>query len=506
MQNKCDVLINSLTSVDQGLGNARIRCAKLDEENGLITVEVISDVAIQLEGAKFIEENIIKNIPDLYSVKVECHKSVADASILKRAILQFIEKFYSSVSHLIEQNDVQIFTSNNKFIYEIKVDDFTYNYLMRTAFISELNEHIYRNYVSSVEGSLKLTQKVQEKAVYEEFSVSESELQISDIRRYKVLGVEKTCDDTFYDVATYIIDGINEIGTLYFACIVESVEEKVTKNGKPFFVITLNDKTSKVSGRFFTADKNKLKKIQKISEGSNVIIRGENELFNEHVNLTIKGFHFCEFPKDFTPKEKPSKPVPERYVLIKPKKVETFEQSDFFSGLVPLPQDVLDTVYTAVDIETTGTDVLNDKITEIGAVKIINGKIVEEFQTLVNPQVPIPERIVDLTGIDDNLVKDSPIIDDVYGDFFKFISGTTFIAHNAEFDFRFLYNVGKKLGYVLTNEVVDTLELSRKKLPFLKRHKLNYICEHYNIELHHHRALSDAYGAGEAFLRLKREK
>ena len=506
MQNKCDSLINSLKNADQSIGNARIKSAKLNEENNLITVEIISDVAVPSDSVIFLEQSIKNNLPKNFNVKVECHKSIADASILKRAIYHFIVSYYSSISHTVTVDDVCIFNSAHKFIYEIKVNDFAYNYLARTAFIAELNEYLFRNYTNTVDGSLKMTIKCEEPAVYEEYSVNESELTESSVRRLKVLCVEKTCDDIVYDIATYIADGINELGTVYFAGVVETIEEKVTKNGKPFYVITLNDKTSRVSGRFFTADKNKLKKIQKISEGSNIIIRGENELFNEHVNLTIKGFHFCEFPNNFIPKEKPSKPVPERYAIVKPKQVESVEQSDFFSGVVSLPQDVLNNVYTVVDIETTGTDVANDKITEIGAIRIENGKISQEFHTLVNPEIPIPARIVELTGIDDNMVKDSPKLEEVYADFFKFVNKTTFVAHNADFDFRFLYNAGKKLEYVLTNEVLDTLELSRKKLPFLKRHKLNIVCEHYGITFHHHRALSDAYATAELFLKLKREK
>lgn len=506
MQNKCDNLLDFLKNADTSLGNARIKCAELDEENKVVTVHIISDVAILDDSVSFIETSIQKNIPSSYGVVVKCQKSIADASILKRAIFQFIGTNFSSISHVVTIDDIVIFTSGKKLIYEVNVSEFAYNYLMRTAFISELNEYLFRNYVNEVEGSIKITSKEEESPVYEEYSVNENEIQSSATRYLKVLNVEKTCDDTLYDVAPYIVDALEDLGTVYYAGIVENVEERQTKNGKPFFVITLNDKTAKVSGRFFTADKNKIKKIERIGEGSEIIIRGENELFNEHINLTIKGFHFCEFPKNFVPKEKPSKPVPDRYTLIKPNKIETFEQSNFFSGASMLPQEVLNNVYTVVDIETTGTDVVNDKVTEIGAVKIIDGKIAEEFHTLVNPEIPIPTRIVELTGIDDNMVKNAPIIDDVYGDFFKFVSGTIFVAHNAEFDFRFLYNVGKKLGYVLTNKTEDTLELARKKLPFLKRHKLNFVCEHYGITFNHHRALDDAQATAEAFLKLKREK
>ena len=97
-----------------------------------------------------------------------------------------------------------------------------------------------------------------------------------------------------------------------------------------------------------------------------------------------------------------------------------------------------------------------------------------------------------------------PKIEDVYPDFIKFLGNAVFVAHNSDFDFRFLKNVGKPMGYYLSNEVEDTLIISRKKLPWLSNHKLNTVCANFNIEFRHHRALSDAFATAEAFIELSK--
>ena len=86
----------------------------------------------------------------------------------------------------------------------------------------------------------------------------------------------------------------------------------------------------------------------------------------------------------------------------------------------------------------------------------------------------------------------------------EFLGDSVFVAHNADFDYRFLKGAGKDLGYYLTNECEDTLLISRKKLTWLSNHKLNTVCDHFGIEFRHHRALSDAFATAEAFIELSK--
>ena len=156
-----------------------------------------------------------------------------------------------------------------------------------------------------------------------------------------------------------------------------------------------------------------------------------------------------------------------------------------------------------IDIETTGLDPKYDAITEIGAVKIKNRKVVDTFQTFVNPEIPIPEKITKLTGIDDSMVRDAPPINEVLDDLRNFCGDSALAAHNVPFDFGFINEKVKGLNWEINNPIIDTLALSRELIKDLKRHGLNYVAKYFGIALdNHHRAYHDAMATGEILIRL----
>ena len=164
----------------------------------------------------------------------------------------------------------------------------------------------------------------------------------------------------------------------------------------------------------------------------------------------------------------------------------------------------LDETFVVFDIETTGLSKENDKITEIGAVKIENGKIIDRFSTFVNPQRTLSEEIVKLTNITDEMLKDAPLIDIVLPQFLEFCGDSVLVAHNAGFDVGFIRNNAQVLHMPsVDNTVLDTVELSRTLLPELKKHKLNIVAEHLGVSLEgHHRAVHDAEATAKIFIKL----
>ena len=161
--------------------------------------------------------------------------------------------------------------------------------------------------------------------------------------------------------------------------------------------------------------------------------------------------------------------------------------------------------YCVVDIETTGLQFRTDKITEIGAIKIKNGEIVDTFSTLINPGVHIPEEISRLTGITDIMVKDSDDISAVMPKFLEFIGDNTLVAHNADFDIGFLRYNAESLGHEFKNENIDTLVLSRTLYPEFKKHRLDVIAHNLGIQVETaHRALDDVKTLNSIFEEMKK--
>ena len=154
-------------------------------------------------------------------------------------------------------------------------------------------------------------------------------------------------------------------------------------------------------------------------------------------------------------------------------------------------QDI-DTTYCVLDLETTGLSAKTEKITEIGIMKIKNGEVLEKFCEFVNPEKPIPQKVQEVTNITDDMVADSPTIEELFPKVLEFIKGSVLVAHNAAFDIGFLKNVAKGLGYEFDYTYVDTLPLARRLYPDLKKHKLGKIAEHLKIKVEvAHRALDD---------------
>lgn len=162
----------------------------------------------------------------------------------------------------------------------------------------------------------------------------------------------------------------------------------------------------------------------------------------------------------------------------------------------------LDGTYVVFDLETTGFSAIKDKIIEIGAVKVEGGKITDRFSTFVNPGVPIPFRITQLTGITDQMVMEAPGIETVLPQFLEFIGEAALVAHNASFDVGFVEQNCRYQDITPDFTSVDTVAMARILLPTLSKYKLNVVAGALHISLeNHHRAVDDAGATAEIFVR-----
>ena len=173
--------------------------------------------------------------------------------------------------------------------------------------------------------------------------------------------------------------------------------------------------------------------------------------------------------------------------------VEGYLVDDLQKLVTNSKNQVIESTCVVFDLETTGFSPTQNRIIEIGAVKVENGEITDRFSTFVNPQVPIPFRIEQLTSINDNMVMDAPTIEEVLPKFLDFIGDAVLAAHNASFDVSFIEENMRRQGLWRDFTYVDTVALARVLLPQLNRFKLDTVAKALHVQLqHHHRAVDDA--------------
>lgn len=156
--------------------------------------------------------------------------------------------------------------------------------------------------------------------------------------------------------------------------------------------------------------------------------------------------------------------------------------------------------YVALDLETTGLSPRDDRIIEIGAVKYCAGRRTEVFSCFVNPKIPIPERITEITGIDDDMVREALPIEEVLGSLLEFIGELPVLGHNIAFDYGFICQKAFDMKIRYRAQGIDTHRISRSILPQLESRSLERLCDYYSIvEEPRHRAFSDAAAAARLY-------
>ena len=327
-------------------------------------------------------------------------------------------------------------------------------------------------------------------------------------------------------------------------------ESRELRSGKFIYIFDMTDYTSSVTVKMFVEKKDFETISGAIKEGSCLKVRGEAQYDKFAKELAVMAFDVIEEEKDEKMDEAEEKRVelhlhsqmssmdgvtnvkdlvkraaqwgmkaiaitdhgvvqayPDAFAASKKNKIKIIYGVECYllDDQVPIVYHPnghsLEDEFVVFDLETTGLNSYKDRITEIGAVKIKGGKIVDKFSTFVNPGIPIPSFIVKLTGITDEMVADAPPIEQVMNEFLEFIQGSVLVAHNANFDVGFLRQNAKVMGEKIKNPVIDTLELCRKMFPELGKYKLNIIAKHLGIELeNHHRAVDDSLATAKIFI------
>lgn len=495
--------IDDIRSLDPTLTKIRLSSVEIDKKTASIKYVFICDQTV----SELLRDKIALEVEKITPKEFKEHivivkKIVTNAELINNEIYKFLSQNYPSISIFLKPTDVISDTSEELVKYTLRLTKDGVEYVKINGAIPKLSAHLERNFCSDFVGKTEEKENEETVSLLDEV-VFEGQLQRIEHRTVRVNEVVVIDDLGIGDRATYIEDITD--GDVVVSGIVTEISERTTKTGKPFFIIHIDDTTGRTSGVYFTK-KASYPHIKCIKVGDGIIARAKYGDYNGKKSLTFSAINRCSFPSDFVKKEKFKKSAPLNYSLIFPQPAESVSISSVFDNLDYTPEELIGQTFVVFDLETTGLEVSSNGITEIGAVKIVDGKITEHFTSLIKPDYPILPDNIAITGITPEMVKDAPKISSVIPDFMKFIDGATLVAHNADFDMKFLRRFADAEEYSVKNKVLDTMIISRNKLPSLRKHDLHTIAEYFGIVFRHHRALSDAYATAEAFIKLAKIK
>ncbi|MBQ7579417.1 MAG: ribonuclease H-like domain-containing protein [Clostridia bacterium] len=467
---------------------------------------------------------IMKNLPAGFVYTIKFVKNYINEDAVKDEINKFTQKNFPAFVYEFEalkQEDGLNYVS-------LKANTRLKIYVTNKNLENELKNYLHETFASDFEVKINY---IEDSSTEEVVVAEDLELAPQEVHEIKVSDANMLFGEKFGNSAGYIRDQIKNIGSDVVVCgkieYLKLSEVKSKKDDKKeeniaqeanqdetnepyvrkYLKFKLEDFTGSVSCIYF-ATKTTIDKVMQLEDGNTILVKGtmEENSFNNQPTLKIKSMAMCKLPENFK-EEKVYKTEPEHYKYCFPEPYVSKTQVDLFSVLSGAEEEVPEYLkkhdVVVFDFETTGLSATDCFIIEIGAVKIRNGKIIESFETFVNPQKHIDDDSTLIHGITDEDVKDAPIYPQALADFYKFTRNSTLVAYNIAFDYSFLSTYGEKAGYKFDNPQIDALKLATKNVHGTKNYKLKTVADHLGVLLDNaHRAVYDAIATAEVFIKL----
>ena len=457
----------------------------------------------------------------------------------------YLDKNYPSIANQIQSVNLK----DNKFEINILVDELSYEHALSHKINVEIEKYLKSEYANfdyncEIEQGQVFVENEKEKAITD-YTEESSDIYLN--RKIEFFNIVPLIGEfESGEKADYIKDKTSPEQSVVVCGKIQNIQEKVIKRKpkqinaeeqKPLeeaqkeegvasmeqldveaqgdlpkyqrklYKFTLADFTGSINCVFFSNKENQAK-IEKLDVGSVIVVRGnlENDEYSGGNTLKVKDIAYCSMPENLKEyveyrKEKPF------YEFVEPEKIVTYSQDSLlnFAEEKQVPVYLQNKTFVCYDFETTGLHYVNgDKIIEIGAVKIENGKITERFMSFVDPEKHIPEESSAISGIVDSDVQGAPTADKVLQDFYKWTRGAIIIGYNnINFDNIFLIGQGKDARWNFDNETDDVYRWAQKYVRGAKNYKLKTIADKLGVTLDNaHRAVYDALATAEVFIKI----
>ncbi len=487
--------------------NATIHKIVCNKRKKSASFYMITDKTYTKEDVNEVEKILQTAIPATFTLSIHIQKSIADAELIKNAILAFITK-QTLLSIFIQKEDISIIMDANNVICQLHSTESEYSYLQNNhTFLEELQEYLRSQFCNNIQ--IEYILDLQKENVMPKLQeVEDDSLEEQKIRTFAIEDFVAIDKKDIVQQATYIADCTFIAENLTICGEIIDIKLSISKAEKEYLRLTINDKSGIMQTCYFFKKRTK-EEIDKLQIGDFITCTGKNEIFNNTLSFTTQYINKGRYPQNFVPTVKKGRNVSANYKIVYPEKIVDYNQINIFEKEF-LPKEFVENSFVVFDIETTGlvNDPLTgkmDTVTEIGAVKIIDAEITEKFSVLIDPKRKLDPKIIALTGITDEMLIGQPTIDKVVGDFYKFCYGAVLVAHNIPFDFKFMKYYCEQENYILENKRIDTVTFAQEMLS-LANYKLNTVANHFNITFNHHRAFDDALTTAKIFIELVKLK
>lgn len=449
-----------------------------------------------------VEKAVRKIVPEVFDTHISYKKTYTEEKFIKRAVMDYVYREFPSIFSFFQNSDLIIDITGDGIKTYIYAEKYIYKFCINNCIEKALEEHLDCCFMENptvkvIEVPNKTDIEIVQEQVVDDIGIKLVDISVNE----HLLGIVGKKPRYIVDVKEFETESVTLCG------VVTNLRELTYKKNdieNSFYVFLLNDTTSTIDVKFFPRSKKAVSCASLIAEGDKLVIEGplRYDKFSNSIALFANKIARCEINYDSIDTSPAYKSERENYINIHPKPYINEEQKTLFAEKSQNYDHLFKgKTFVVFDLETTGITAF-DKITEIGAIKIVDGQFSEIFHTLVNPQLPIPAEVSKITGITNEMVKDAPIFEDVVADFYKFTRNSVMVAHNSPFDMGFITRQGKECQYNFDNTSVDTLILAKQNLK-IKSYSMKSVCKELNVKLENaHRAVSDATATANIFKKL----
>ncbi len=513
--NKYDFLRISKLNLDVGANSLSVVC---------LLPQNISEEQFSEKDKQIIEEFCRSQVPQSFALKIAFVKNIINKEAISKQVFNFISLKYQTVLSQMDASltDVRI-DDGNKIAIDVYVFSTAEHFCENSGFKEKLAKHIFnQNCVEKVSVNIKVNKRIDAEKLLELRDnvkyVDSGEIDIVGNYHY-VVGKDITRKPRYIEKYKKEMEGICVCGTVSELKRINIIDKNSPdrKIKKVLFKFVISDTTGSMDCLYFA----KVRKPKKgetesstcmdlLKDGDDAVILGNYRLsdFSGKNELLITKLALCKINYEGLAKRREDIKNANKIKIFQTPKVYDVDMNETLLDMLGHCDYIMNNKFVVFDLETTGLSTESDDVIEIGAVKMEGGKIVEYYNTLVDPKRHIPDQASEVNHIYDEDVKNSPYIEDIFGFFAQYCKGYILVAHNGNgFDFKIIRRLADSFGYPLNNVMVDSLTEARNVLPSLRRHSLESLCNHYGIiNQNAHRAYEDAEATAKVFVKLMDDK